>query len=406
MGKISLSEIVTMPAFEEAGDLFYRATGMTLSFRDENGNVLFYPAEKRCNFCQMILDTPEGSKRCQNCDSAAAEKALKIRRPMAYTCHTGLTDVVVPVVVGGEKVGCFYSGQSLLEEPTPERFDQLKSGLSDLDIDIGRLRETFMCVPVVDSVRLELAISLLSVICNHLIDGEIALRRERALNQEQRKLRKAAEEKARLERDLREMEIRLVQAQLNPHFLFNALNLILGNAISEDAPQTCHLVEELSELLRNSLTRIGRMVMLSEEVSSAKAYIEIFRVRFARDVKLEIDVPDELDKQMVPALILQPLVENALVHALPRCTGHFTLKISAERKEDMVEIKVADNGAGMERKERASVARGLKSMDSEGKLTGLMGVNRRLKYYYPSNPDIRFQSKSAGTTVTISIPQK
>jgi ligand-binding sensor protein/two-component sensor histidine kinase len=405
MGKIGLSDIVNLPAFDEAGSLFHRATGMTISFPDDAGNAVFYPVEERCELCHLIQSTPEGAARCQRSDLQASERALRSRKPIAYTCHAGLTDVVVPVVVGGEKVGCFYSGQSLLTPQTAMGYQEIKSRVTDLGLDPDELWDAYMKVPLVDGPNLEVAMGLLSVISNHLVEGEIALRKERELTLEQRKLRKSAEEKARLERDLREMELKLLQAQMNPHFLFNSLNLILGQAMVEGASETTRLIDELSVLMRASLSTIGSMAPLVEEIASARAYVEIFRARFGHSIDLRVDLPNDLHSFEVPALILQPMVENSLIHSFPTCSGPFRLEIQVRANDSHITLTVADNGKGGEKEQSMEVTDYLREIGQENKLTGLAGVNRRLKYYYPDISDIRIISGKDGFAVEMTIPR-
>jgi ligand-binding sensor protein len=404
MGKVSLNDIVNLRAFEEAGNLFYRATGMTISFYDETGKVVFYPAEERCELCHLIQSTQIGRERCAASDRQASERALRRKSPISYTCHAGLTDVVVPVVVAGERIGCFYSGQSLLTPQTAMGYQEIRNSVADMGLDPDELWQAYMKSPVVDGSRLEIAMGLLSVISNHLVEGEIALRQERELTREQRKLRRAAEEKARLERDLREMELKLLQAQVNPHFLFNALNLILGQSMAENASETARLIEELSVVLRASLSTIGSMVPLGDEVESARSYLEFFRARFGHKFDITLQVPEEIKSFRVPSLILQPIVENALVHAFPRCRAQFSLKIEASHGHGCVRVRISDNGPGMSPQRVAVLRECLRNRGSDTKLTGLTGVNRRLKYYYPGVKDLEITSSDSGLTVEIVLP--
>lgn len=397
MAKVALIDIVNLPAFEEAADLFYRATNMTFSFPDREGNIVFYPSKERSPFCHLIQSTPRGCELCHLSDKHAAEIAMRERKPMFYTCHAGLIDVVVPVFVGDERIGCFYSGQSLLSPPTPIGFEDIKARVAELGLDADELWEVYKSVPQVNSFKLEMAIELLAIISSHLVRGEIELRRERELS-------KAEVRKAKLDRDLREMELRLSQAQLNPHFLFNSLNLILGQAMNENATQTAHLVEELSVLLSNALTSIGTMVSLQAEMMSAKAYVEIFRARFGKIIDLKIDLPSSLSKFKVPTLILQPLVENALVHGFPKAVGEFSLRLVARTINGRVEISVSDNGPGMGKRKLVQMSSALKSQRHPTKLTGLMGLNQRLRYYYPTPPELFLQQSDSGMTVTIRFP--
>ncbi len=399
MAQVALIDIVNRPAFEQAADLYYRLTRMTVSFPDREGNIVFYPDKERSEFCRLIQSTERGRELCQCSDKRAAEIALRDKRPMFYTCHAGLIDVVVPIIVGKERIGCFYSGQSLTEsKPSDEGFDSVRACVADLNLDEDELRKAYQQVTRVDPERLELAVELLSIICHNLVGNEIEMRR-------QRELIRSAVQKARLERDLREMELRLSQAQLNPHFLFNTLNLILGEAMNENADHTAHLVEELSVLLSNSLTRIGSMVRLDTEMANVEAYVAIFRARFGKQIELRTDLSRALTGFRVPALTLQPLVENALVHAFPKCTEPFVIGISASGGSDgFMEIRVSDNGPGMSPKEHASVLRMLRNRRHDGKMTGLVGLSRRLGYYYPDPPELHIDQSEAGFAVTIRLP--
>jgi sensor histidine kinase YesM len=324
---------------------------------------------------------------------------------MSYTCHAGLVDVVVPILVGDEKIGCFYSGQSLLSPPTPIGFQEIEKRVGELELDQETLWEVYQKVNQVDAYKLEMAVELLSIICSNLVREQIELDR-------QRKVTRSAVQRARLERDLREMELRLSQAQINPHFLFNSLNLILGEAMNENASRTAHLVEELSTLLSNSLTSIGSMVRLEAEIENARSYVGIFKARFGKKIDLRTDLPRTLASFKVPALMLQPLVENALVHAFPKCTEPFVVQIAAslsdesaasDRSGRCVEIRVSDNGPGMTSREHASVQRMLRARHN-GKMTGLVGLSRRLRYYYADPPELHVEQSEAGLTVTIRLP--
>lgn len=397
MAKVALIDLVNVPAFEEVADLFHRTTGMTFSFPDREGNILFYPHRGRCAFCQLIQSVPGGRERCRISDKQAAEIALRDGRPMSYTCHAGLIDVVVPVVVGEERIGAFYSGQSLLSPPTPIGFRDVLTRVADLGLDEKALWDAYRAVTQVDSYKLEVALELLSIMSSHLVQGQMELRRER-------ELARAAEHRARLEKNLREMELRLSQAQFNPHFLFNSLNLILGEALNEDASRTAHLVEELSVLLSGAVTAVGSKVDLNDEIASARGYVEMFRARFGKSIHFRADLPRKLTRVQVPALILQPLVENALVHGFPKCSGSFAITVSARMAEDLIEVTVADNGPGASERGLAALSRSINSRRHKSKLTGLVGLSQRLRYYYPDLKSLRIERPAEGFAVTISIP--
>ena len=173
-----------------------------------------------------------------------------------------------------------------------------------------------------------------------------------------------------------------------------------------------HLVEELSVLLSSSLTQIGSMIRLDTEIANAESYVAIFQARFGKKIDLQTDLPHELSGFKVPALVLQPLVENALVHAFPKCTEPFVIRISADLSDQsdpsdpsdlFVTIRVSDNGPGMDPGHFAIIIRTLRSPGHSGKLTGLPGLSRRLRYYYPTSR-LEIEPSDTGTTVVIRLP--
>lgn len=397
MAKVVLSDLINIPAFEQVADLFHRTTRMTISFADRDGNVVFYPYEGRCRFCHLIQATPKGLERCKESDRRAARTALSEKRPMSYTCHAGLIDVVVPVIVGDERIGCFYSGQCLLSPPTSIGFSDVASRVADLEVDIDALSSAYHEVMQVDSYKLEVAMELLAIISSYLVRGEMEVRT-------QQELARAAEKRARLEKNLREMELRLSQAQLNPHFLFNSLNLLLGEALNENATRTAKLIEELSVLLSNAVTNVGRMVDLESEIASTRAYVEMYRSRFGKNIRFSADLPRNLSHVKVPALILQPLVENALTHGFPNPSGSLSVQVSARANGSLVEVSVRDDGRGVPAHKLEDIQRSLCSRRHKSKLTGLVGLSQRLHYYYPKLPPLRLQHTDNGFAVTLSVP--
>jgi two-component system sensor histidine kinase YesM len=134
--------------------------------------------------------------------------------------------------------------------------------------------------------------------------------------------------------------------------------------------------------------------------------VGLFKARFEKEVDLLVDLPENLMQVRVPALILQPLVENALVHALPRCNGIFRLRISAGLTDGHIEIRVSDNGPGLLRSKLNAISGSLKMTGPAGKLTGLNGLNWRLRYYYPDSASVRLEQAGDGLTVVVELPSQ
>lgn len=151
---------------------------------------------------------------------------------------------------------------------------------------------------------------------------------------------------SRLEAALARARLDALAMQLRPHFLFNTLNGVCA-LIRTDPAAAERMVELLSDLLRESLKPTARgEVTLREEIGFLERYLEIEAIRFGPRLEIDIHIDPAAEEAQVPHLILHPLVENALRHGLARRSGKGTLRVSARRSEDAVEIEVGDNGPG------------------------------------------------------------
>jgi len=151
----------------------------------------------------------------------------------------------------------------------------------------------------------------------------------------------------RLERNFSQARLNLLRAQLNPHFLFNTLNSI--SAQTESEPRTARtMIAHLGDLLRASLDSIdGREITLQEEMNVLDHYLAIQKLRFGDRLNIQTTVSLDVRKAMVPALLLQPLVENAIQHGLSKRPEGGTLKVIASKSGNHLHIRVADDGLGL-----------------------------------------------------------
>ncbi|MCM3142796.1 sensor histidine kinase [Brevibacillus sp. MER 51] len=203
---------------------------------------------------------------------------------------------------------------------------------------------------------------------------------------------------------LADAEIRALHAQINPHFLFNALNTIVS-FIRFRPEQARELLIHLGEYFRRNLHDSGGYVSLARELEHIEAYLAIERARFGDKLHVEYDIEDGVERITVPGLILQPLVENAVKHGLlPKREGG-TVVIRARRKEkQIVELTVADNGVGME-VDPFEPALNEKRAGRQLSGIGLANVKSRLQSIYGEPYGIVIESKSgSGTTCTIQLP--
>jgi signal transduction histidine kinase len=206
---------------------------------------------------------------------------------------------------------------------------------------------------------------------------------------------------------VRRMEIYTLQAQMNPHFLFNTLNTGMQLAIVEGADRTCEYMERLSALFRHNIGNKDVIVPLRHEIEGLKDYFYILKVRFPKNLDLVLDYPEDLlDACRVPASILQPLAENCVVHAFKSMTGQSSIIVRAEKRDRFLVLSVTDNGCGIASEVAAELLHPINIDEASSPVMGLGSVIQRLYFFYPDDPEvirIRSGEDGRGTAIVITI---
>lgn len=214
------------------------------------------------------------------------------------------------------------------------------------------------------------------------------------------------------ERKMRHAELRLLQEQINPHFLYNTLDTIVWLIEGDDPEKAVDIVVALSEFFRLVLSKGKEYISIREEEKHIKGYLEIQQVRYLDILEYEIDIAPELYQYKILKLTLQPLVENALYHGIKykRAMGKIwvtgTLQKGEEPKEDRILLCVRDNGIGMDEEEvrRLQAEIGKPCKETE-KGFGLANVNERIRMNFGMEYGMAIESKKgSGTKVSIIIP--
>jgi len=210
-----------------------------------------------------------------------------------------------------------------------------------------------------------------------------------------RRNRERESQASALATELVRARLEVLRMQLNPHFLFNTLHVISA-LIHENPEDAERIVARLSELLRVSLEQSDTQeVPLRQELSFLERYLEIEQVRFQDRLAVELDIESGLDDILVPSLILQPLVENAIRHGIAPREDMGRVKIAARRLNGMLELKVGDNGPGLPEIEVASHPEGV----------GLSNTRSRLSHLYGANHQFQLTpAPGGGLEVTLLIP--
>lgn len=212
-------------------------------------------------------------------------------------------------------------------------------------------------------------------------------------------------EKVRREEiSLRKTELKALQAQINPHFLYNTLDSIQWMCEQEKTKEAVKMVGALAKLFRISISRGKELITLRDEIKHAESYLIIQSFRYKNQFSYSFDVDESLLDCLCNKITIQPLIENAIYHGIDRMIdeGKITVSIHSDENGDIL-IKVSDNGVGMTEEQRRNILSKERS-DSSG--IGIKNVNDRLKIYFGDAYGIEIESElDVGTTVTVKIPQ-
>lgn len=217
-----------------------------------------------------------------------------------------------------------------------------------------------------------------------------------------------AEEKSvmQIQQLLQQSKLEALQAKINPHFLFNTLNVIIRTALFENAHETMELIQLLAKIFRYQLRSAGERVSLEEEKMIITDYLELQKARFKERLQYEIDIPSDIDIY-IPVLTLQPLVENAITHGIgPKIDGG-CIKIKAYEKEDKVYVIVSDDGIGMNKALVQKINQDL-DIDIKNKVSiGIRNVRDRFLLSFPNNSEFIVDSEiNVGTSVKMIITRQ
>lgn len=221
------------------------------------------------------------------------------------------------------------------------------------------------------------------------------------------------EDKARLSEELRRKEtalssaeLSLMQSLLTPHFLYNCLSTISSLATIERASRTYRSSVMIAKFLRESLNNVGQYITLWEEVNYTQRYIEIQKLRFGETICFSISCDPDCAKVRVPAILLQPLIENSISHGVKAMSEGAKITVDVIAAEDEVELCVSDNGAGIPQEKRKELEEMLQSDYMPGqKGVGLRSVAYRLRDIYGQKARVEIESGGGYTRVRLYIPR-
>lgn len=209
------------------------------------------------------------------------------------------------------------------------------------------------------------------------------------------------------QKQLRKAEFELLQAQINPHFLYNTLDAIVWSAEAGNQKQVVSMVGSLSDFFRTSLNKGKEIVTIREELQHVRSYLEIQQIRYQDILTYEIDVPEEIYNYTIPKITVQPVVENALYHGIKNKRGGGKIIVTGGDLGEYIQITVKDDGSGMTPERLNEIRENLKKEKPEDNtIYGLYNINERIKLSFGDNYGVGIDStEGGGTIVNIRLPK-
>lgn len=403
----SLLELIEKDKLLKVIETFTRATDITIDVNDAEG----YPVVQHhffYGFCKMIRSTGEGLRRCIESNAEVGFKTSATGKVCFSTCHAGVVLMAVPIVIDGSYCGSITCGQMHLSPPDEKKLYEMWEATRHLGLDRNELERTYKEIQVISMQKCLAASDLIQFVINYMIELVYRVKvREKAAQEKLRNMHEA-KTRAELENSLRMAEIKNMQAQIKPHFLFNTLNTIRGLITLGNNSKALETIYALSGLLRYTLEQHGELVSLQEELLYINSYLMIQKLRFGERLSFSIEVEDNLKNIPIPFLSLQPIIENACIHGLEPKENSGHLKVVGTASGNIATINIIDDGVGIPGDVLTNLRTRLNTAcaDNDGtpKGIGLWNVHRRLQLYFGGNFGLNIESGQGHTRVTVKLP--
>lgn len=360
-----------------------------LFLADKNGDILFefIPSPDFCtNICQ---------ERCNHVCSDY-ENQCKNGTEGHFVCRYGLENNLLPIKVGDEIVGYIGGMQVFTQDTEYHKYMIDIQGLKALkDMDMEYIAKSISALKIIDPNKIKIHEQL----CGHIAKN-ISMDLSEHTNQDNPDVARLSIEKEMLEKRINDLEAKNMSLVVNPHFLFNTLNSIARIAYFENSHTTEELIYCLSDLLRYNLKQADQLHTIASEIDNIEKYLHIQKVRFKNRLEYEIDISEDIKACRIPNMVIQPIVENALIHAITPKRDGGKITISADKFHDKIVIYIADNGNGFSKE----VLNRIKSSEKSSGL-GFRSTDSRLKQIYGEGFGLEIiKSDYSGSTVTVTIP--
>ncbi len=384
-----------------ASNVYARYSGIlslsdiSLFLTDTSGNILleFIPSP---DFCTHVCQE-RGGHVCPDYSSR-----FRPGGEGSFVCHHGLENILIPIKVDNEILG--YVGGMQVYFPDTEYQKYMINVPSLRDEKSPELEYIAKSISALKTVEAN-KIRIHEQLCNHIAKN-ISIDLSESLGNADSDIARLSIEKEILEKKIIDLEAKNMSLVINPHFLFNTLNCIARIAYFEHSHTTEELIYCLSDLLRYNLKQDDQLHTIGSEIGNIEKYLYIQKVRFKNRLEYEINIPDKIKSYRIPNMVIQPIVENSVIHGItPKRDGGKISIIADEQKHGIV-ISIIDNGNGFSKEILEKLRQFEKIQQSENKSgLGFWSTDNRLKRYYGDGYGLEIvKSDYSGSTVTITIP--
>jgi len=355
---------------------------------DTNGDILFefipYP-----DFCTYVCQDSSGGVcpdyRCR----------LKSSMENRFVCRYGLENILFPITVQDEILGYIAGVQAYVKGNDYQKYMiDVKSLKNDKNLELEFIAKSIFSLKTVELNKIKIHEQL----CGHIAKN-ISLDLSVTIGDTDLDAVRLSIEKEILEKKIIDLEAKNMALMVNPHFLFNTLNCIARIAYFEHS-KTEELIYCLSDLLRYNLKQDNQLHTIGAEIDNIKKYLYIQKARFKNRLDYDSNIPENIKSYRIPNMVIQPIVENAVIHGIMPKRDGGKISIYAEVYKKDIIISIMDNGNGFPKE----ALQNIQQFENKSGL-GLRNTDNRLKRCYGERYGLKIiKSDYSGSIVTITIP--
>jgi ligand-binding sensor protein len=398
MDSYDLVDIVDKHKLSEILSRFTEATGLAAIITDRRGRNIIEPS----NFtrhCTLVRSTERGKRGCYVSDARLGKLSVEKGEPAMEKCHCDIVDLAAPLIAEGRCYGYALCGQVFIGPPDDKSIEKAKMRAKLFGVDANEYLDAFMEIKVIPQSQVLSAGEILHIFSNYIVElGANSIIQRRLLEEQYKRFE--------LESIIKSLELKVLQSQINPHFIFNTLNMAARLGYLENAKQTSEVIYSLASLLRYSLKSLDQFISLREEISYVEHFLYIQKTRYNDRIKTKVSIPEILQEYLIPIMSIQPIVENAFKHGLEDKSDGGILVIDVFDEGNALVIYIIDNGVGISSQKLEEINNPMYQITGHTTGFGISNVDLRFKRYFGQEYGVTIESmQNVGTKVKLRFPK-